>query len=315
MADERARLADGEPARSIEALAGELASRLDGFADADGSTVSGVINATGVIIHTNLGRAPWPRVAIEAARAAAADPSLLELDRASGRRGHRFRAAEEHLIALTGAEDALVDEQQRGGRRSRGRAGRAWRPGRRVARGAGRDRRRRADPGDRPAGRRPSRRGRDDEPDACRRLRGRAGGRRPARPPRPPVELPPGGLRRGARPRRAGRARPPPRRDPRRRPRERRAARHSRLRAGSRADCLRERLAAGADLVTFSGDKLVGGPQAGLHRRPGRPRRSACARTRSPGRPGPTRRRWPPSPRRSGCTGPGWRSARSRSGG
>ena len=33
-----------------------------------------VINATGVIIHTNLGRAPWPRVAIEAARAAAADP-------------------------------------------------------------------------------------------------------------------------------------------------------------------------------------------------------------------------------------------------
>ena len=61
-----------------------------------------------MIIHTNLGRAPWPTAAIEAARAAAAEPLLLELDRVSGRRGARFRLADEHLIALTGAEDALV---------------------------------------------------------------------------------------------------------------------------------------------------------------------------------------------------------------
>jgi L-seryl-tRNA(Ser) seleniumtransferase len=67
-----------------------------------------VINATGVIVHTNLGRAAWPAVAIDAATRAAADPVLLELDRGTGRRGARFRAAEEHLIALTGAEDALV---------------------------------------------------------------------------------------------------------------------------------------------------------------------------------------------------------------
>ena len=67
-----------------------------------------VINATGVILHTNLGRAPWPAAAIQAATRAAAGYSLLEFDRAAGRRGPRFRVAEEHLIALTGAEDAIV---------------------------------------------------------------------------------------------------------------------------------------------------------------------------------------------------------------
>jgi L-seryl-tRNA(Ser) seleniumtransferase len=66
-----------------------------------------VINATGVILHTNLGRAPWPEAAIEAAREATGS-LLLEMDRATGRRGPRYRATEEHLVALTGAEDALV---------------------------------------------------------------------------------------------------------------------------------------------------------------------------------------------------------------
>jgi L-seryl-tRNA(Ser) seleniumtransferase len=106
--DERERLAAGSAARSIESLAGELVARLDAFADPFTAGLSTAINATGVIIHTNLGRAPWPAAAIEAARAAAAEPLLLEMDRATGRRGTRFRAAEEHLIALTGAEDAMV---------------------------------------------------------------------------------------------------------------------------------------------------------------------------------------------------------------
>ena len=104
-AAERTRLATGEPARPLRALAAELLDALGGYVDI---AATGVINATGVIIHTNLGRAPWPAAAIEAARAAAAEPLLLEMDRASGRRGARFRLAEEHLIALTGAEDALV---------------------------------------------------------------------------------------------------------------------------------------------------------------------------------------------------------------
>jgi L-seryl-tRNA(Ser) seleniumtransferase len=61
-----------------------------------------------VIIHTNLGRAPWPLDVTAVAADAATNYLLLELDRESGRRGHRFRAAEDALVELTGAEDALV---------------------------------------------------------------------------------------------------------------------------------------------------------------------------------------------------------------
>ena len=102
---ERERLTAGGEPRSADALGEETASRLIGHTDPKLATA---INATGVIIHTNLGRAPWPTVAIDAAAVAAGDYLLLELDRASGRRGARFRDAEDHLIALTGAEDALV---------------------------------------------------------------------------------------------------------------------------------------------------------------------------------------------------------------
>ena len=106
--DERERLAAGEEPRTIEDLGASLVTRLDAFADPIGSGPASVINASGVIVHTNLGRAPWPRVAIEAARSAAADPLFLELDGSTGRRSARYRAAEEHLIALTGADDGLV---------------------------------------------------------------------------------------------------------------------------------------------------------------------------------------------------------------
>jgi len=106
IADERARLASGEPARPIDALADAVVARLD--AHLGSARPVRVINATGVIVHTNLGRAPWPEAAIRAAEAATREPLFLELDRATGRRGQRYRAAEEHLVALTGAEDALV---------------------------------------------------------------------------------------------------------------------------------------------------------------------------------------------------------------
>jgi Selenocysteine synthase [seryl-tRNASer selenium transferase] len=108
--DERAKLAAAEPASDLDALAGAIVGRLDGFADPFGREhgLTTVLNATGVILHTNLGRAPWPKAAIEAATRAAAGYSLLEFDRDGGRRGPRFRAVEVHLIALTGAEDALV---------------------------------------------------------------------------------------------------------------------------------------------------------------------------------------------------------------
>ena len=108
VATERAALAAGDGPTGLDDLADAVGARLDTFTDPAVSGLVTVINATGVILHTNLGRAPWPAAAIEAAARAAGSYSMLEFDRHLGRRGPRFRAAEEHLIALTGAEDAIV---------------------------------------------------------------------------------------------------------------------------------------------------------------------------------------------------------------
>jgi L-seryl-tRNA(Ser) seleniumtransferase len=98
----------GEQARPVAELADDVVRQLHSLETEWQDGTVGVINATGVLIHTNLGRAVWPAAAIEAARAAASSALLLELDVDSGRRGRRYRAAEDHLVALTGAEDALV---------------------------------------------------------------------------------------------------------------------------------------------------------------------------------------------------------------
>ncbi len=67
-----------------------------------------VINATGVILHTNLGRAPLPERAARAAARAARSYTDIEVDRETGRRGKRGRHAETLLTALTGADAAMV---------------------------------------------------------------------------------------------------------------------------------------------------------------------------------------------------------------
>jgi L-seryl-tRNA(Ser) seleniumtransferase len=67
-----------------------------------------VINATGVVLHTNLGRAPLAPQARSAIAAAAQGYSALELDLDTGKRLRRGRRAESLLVALTDAEDALV---------------------------------------------------------------------------------------------------------------------------------------------------------------------------------------------------------------
>jgi L-seryl-tRNA(Ser) seleniumtransferase len=67
-----------------------------------------VINATGVLLHTNLGRAPWSDIAIARASSAGAGYSALELDVINGDRGRRGRYVETLLCELTGAESALV---------------------------------------------------------------------------------------------------------------------------------------------------------------------------------------------------------------
>lgn len=71
-------------------------------------TLLPVINASGVILHTNLGRAPLSAAAIQAMEAVGHGYSNLELDLASGKRGSRLVHAEGLLRQLTGAEAALV---------------------------------------------------------------------------------------------------------------------------------------------------------------------------------------------------------------
>lgn len=67
-----------------------------------------VLNATGVVIHTNLGRAPWAPEAVAHAAAVARGYTNLEMDLESGQRGERLTGVRHLLAHLTGAEDAVV---------------------------------------------------------------------------------------------------------------------------------------------------------------------------------------------------------------
>jgi L-seryl-tRNA(Ser) seleniumtransferase len=71
-------------------------------------TLLPVINATGVILHTNLGRAPFSKATIEAMKEAAEGYSTLEYDLEKGQRGSRFTHAQAILRKLTGAEAAIL---------------------------------------------------------------------------------------------------------------------------------------------------------------------------------------------------------------
>jgi L-seryl-tRNA(Ser) seleniumtransferase len=71
------------------------------------SGIRRIINATGVVLHTNLGRAPLSETGVEAIRNASRYCNL-EYDTFSGSRGRRGARVESQLAELTGAEDALV---------------------------------------------------------------------------------------------------------------------------------------------------------------------------------------------------------------
>ncbi len=101
----RSALRAGGPAPSPEDLADDVRSRLDTLTSARPATV---INATGVVLHTNLGRAPVSAVAAAEMARAAGRYTDLEYDLAAGRRGSRHDLAIPLLCHLTGAESALV---------------------------------------------------------------------------------------------------------------------------------------------------------------------------------------------------------------
>ena len=75
---------------------------------ADAPSLRRVINGTGIILHTNLGRACLSEKAAQAAGAVAGSYSTLEFNLATGGRGLRYTHVEELLCRLTGAESALV---------------------------------------------------------------------------------------------------------------------------------------------------------------------------------------------------------------
>ncbi|HET7151354.1 MAG TPA: L-seryl-tRNA(Sec) selenium transferase [Candidatus Acidoferrum sp.] len=115
LADLRARIA-GETAAAIlaeiSALASDPASleaRITSLVERILSrSLQTVINATGVILHTNLGRAPLPENVVEEFRRTATQYSNLEYDLEAGARGKRDVHTTELLTRLTGAEAAIV---------------------------------------------------------------------------------------------------------------------------------------------------------------------------------------------------------------
>jgi L-seryl-tRNA(Ser) seleniumtransferase len=105
LAEARAAIAAGRPAPQSDAWP---ALAEDALAQVMQLSLRPVINATGVIVHTNLGRAPLSAAARQAVNDVAAGYSNLEYDLEAGARGSRYDHARAALCELTGAENALI---------------------------------------------------------------------------------------------------------------------------------------------------------------------------------------------------------------
>lgn len=102
----RGRIARGEEIERDEGVLLEQAH--DTLNEWLAPTLQRVINATGVIVHTNLGRSPLSDAAIQAIQTVAAGYNTLEFDLSTGKRGSRSLHTEALLCRLTGAEAALA---------------------------------------------------------------------------------------------------------------------------------------------------------------------------------------------------------------
>ena len=103
--DARAAIRSGAAVPGVHELALRASARLD---EQDRSGLRPLFNLTGTILHTNLGRALLADDAIEAATKAMRDAVALEFDLSTGRRGERDDHVRALLCDLTGAEDATV---------------------------------------------------------------------------------------------------------------------------------------------------------------------------------------------------------------
>jgi L-seryl-tRNA(Ser) seleniumtransferase len=106
----RREIRQGQPidlsALGEEPILGRLEARINAYSHDAG--FQRVVNATGTILHTNLGRALLPRAALEAVRLAGESAVNLEYDLSLGERGRREQGIEDLLVDLTGAEAATV---------------------------------------------------------------------------------------------------------------------------------------------------------------------------------------------------------------
>jgi L-seryl-tRNA(Ser) seleniumtransferase len=103
--NERLAITAGKSCPSIDEMVGSICTQLKRL---ESPSMRPVINATGVLLHTNLGRSPISQEAIAAMDTAARGYSNLELDLDSGRRGSRHVHIEQILCQMSGAEAALV---------------------------------------------------------------------------------------------------------------------------------------------------------------------------------------------------------------
>ena len=105
LAAARQSVASGGEPPSLDSISNSVTKRADSRWKSWPETV---INATGVVLHTNLGRAPLSDESIKAASVAASGYSNLEFDLASGKRGSRQAYISQLVCEATGAEAALV---------------------------------------------------------------------------------------------------------------------------------------------------------------------------------------------------------------